>query len=204
MANSSTDEHVEVHLQEMVGDVRGPDLSETDVQESHESQAERDTQVVWLNVVILLLSTLALDQWSKRLIIDWLGQDSASHRWELTGKYLAFEYVENTGAAFGLFAGRTWLLSALALCVASTFFFLFRSAVRRDSLLRAALGLLLGGAAGNVLDRIRMGHVTDFVAVGNWPKFNLADSAITLGIALITASMLREIHPMNDAPTHSA
>jgi hypothetical protein len=62
MANSSTDEHVEVHLQEMVGDVRGPDLSETDVQESHESQAERDTQVVWLNVVILLLSTLALDQ----------------------------------------------------------------------------------------------------------------------------------------------
>lgn len=177
---------------EMVGDVRRPDVSEIHIRNPHQHRSGRATPPALATVVMLALSTLALDQLSKRFVIDWLGPGSTTHRWELAGEYLAFEYVENTGAAFGLFAGRGWLLSTLAIVVVVAFLALFRSAIRHDRLLRGALGLVVGGAAGNVLDRMLMGHVTDFIAVGPWPKFNVADSAITVGLALIAATLLRE------------
>ncbi len=176
-------------------------MSDTHIQEeSHDVQSNRALSAIWSTIMSVVLSTLALDQWSKRLIIDWLGRGSTTHRWEIAGKFVAFEYVENTGAAFGLLAGRVWLLSMLAIVVASTFFFLFRTAIRHDPLLRVALGLIVGGAAGNFIDRIRMGHVTDFIAVGSWPKFNIADSAITLGLVLISVSLLRQNQAQNGIP----
>ena len=80
----------------------------------------------------------------------------------------------------------------LALVINVGFAFLLRDAIRHDRSPRVALGLLIGGAAGNVFDRAQLGHVTDFLAVGIWPKFNLADTAITVGLVMIAWYLLRQ------------
>lgn len=176
----------------MFGDVRRTDEREAHVSSSERGQVSRLATDVWSTLLAVILATLVLDQWSKGLLIDELGRGASSHRWEIVGRYLALEYVENRGAAFGIFAGRVWLLSALALVIMAAFLLLFRSLIIHDRFARVALGFVIGGAAGNALDRIRMGHVTDFIAVGIWPKFNVADTAITLGLALFAGSLMRE------------
>ena len=175
-------------------------MSETHVQHAHQARSRDASRRNWSIVIIVMVATLALDQWSKWLIIDWLGSTSPVHRREFVTAVLAFEYVENTGAAFGIFAGRVWLLSVLAILVGGTFLLTFRSAIEHNRLLCLALGLILGGAAGNLIDRIRLGHVTDFIAVGAWPRFNIADSAITVGLVLITVSLSGEHRGSNETP----
>ena len=94
-------------------------------------------------------------------------------------------YVFNTGASFGLFRGQTipLLITAIIGIAALVLFFFY---VPLDSkLLRIALGLQLGGAAGNLIDRIRLGGVTDFLDAGFWPVFNAADSAVVIGVGLL-------------------
>ncbi len=98
-------------------------------------------------------------------------------------------HIHNTGAAFGLFQGQFFLLTLAAVIgiVLILFFIFFIS--RRFSLLdttpdKLALGLILGGTIGNLADRLRFGYVTDFISIGIWPTFNVADSAITIGAIL--------------------
>ena len=150
-----------------------------------------DAMRPWRVMLVAMAATLVADQLSKWIVIETLGRDAPRHRWELAGRYLALEYVENTGAAFGLFAGRVWLLSLIAITVSVLVVYLLRGA-RHDPLQSVALGLVAGGALGNIVDRVRLNHVTDFLAVGIWPKFNLADAAITVGLVLIAWSMLHE------------
>ena len=135
--------------------------------------------------VIVALMVIVADQVTKMVTVAWLGPDAAYHRWELAGAWLAFDYVENTGAAFGILRGRTWLLSAAALGVATWFAFAYGRSLPRSRVLQVAIGLVLGGAIGNLIDRVRLGYVVDFVAVGIWPRFNVADSAITIGLVLL-------------------
>jgi signal peptidase II len=131
----------------------------------------------------LVLATI--DQLVKAVMIDWLGPDRQSHRWELAGKYLAFHYIENTGAAFSMFAGRTALLTVLGVIVALGVFVTFRRELAYSWKLQIAMMLILAGAIGNLTDRVARGYVVDFMAVGIWPKFNLADVYITLALALL-------------------
>lgn len=138
------------------------------------------------------LVVIVIDQISKLVMAEWLGPEASSHRWEVAGRLLAFEYVENTGAAFGMLSGRSWLLSVLAVAVAGMFVILLRAEVKEDRAYQLAIGMILGGAAGNLIDRLRLGYVIDFIAVGTWPKFNVADSCITLGVVVVVFSMLRE------------
>ncbi len=138
------------------------------------------------------LAVIVIDQISKWVMAGWLGPEASSHRWEVAGRFLAFEYVQNTGAAFGMLAGRSWLHSVLAVAVAGMFVILLRTEVKEDRAYQLTIGMILGGAAGNLIDRVRLGYVIDFIAVGTWPKFNVADSCITLGVALVVFSMLRE------------
>jgi len=147
--------------------------------------------------VALALGTIALavvvtDQVTKALVVGWIGPDEAVSRREVGGPWLAFEYVENTGAAFGMFAGRTWLISVLALAVAAGFLLAFRRELPTRGTLRLSIGLVLGGGIGNLLDRIRLGYVIDFIAVAIWPRFNIADTAITVGLALLAIVVLRD------------
>lgn len=139
---------------------------------------------------------IVFDQLVKVRMVAWLGPQADDHRWELAGRFLAFEYVENTGAAFGMLAGRVWLVSALAIAVVALFILLMASHLRANVLNQVASGMILGGAAGNMIDRIRLGHVIDYIAVGAWPRFNVSDSAVTLGVALVMFGMVRDDQPV--------
>lgn len=109
--------------------------------------------------------------------------------------FFRLTHVYNTGAAFGLFQGQPFVLTIVALVgVAVLLFyalFIYRRLPYLDSRLnRVALGLILGGTVGNLVDRLRLGYVTDFISVGNWwPSFNIADSAITVGVVLFAYSL---------------
>ncbi len=123
-----------------------------------------------------------IDQFLKVIIADWLGRGAPVHRWELAGRWIALQYVENTGAAFGFLAGQPVLISALAIIVTFFFLVIMRDEASHNTTLLIAVGLVLGGSLGNLLDRLRLGYVVDFVAFGIWPKFNIADSAIVVGL----------------------
>lgn len=146
-------------------------------------------------IAIVTMIVIVSDQVVKRAMVEWLGPLAGEHRWELAGRFLAFEYVENTGVAFGMFAGRVWLVSALAIAVAMLFVVLVAPHLDGNPLNRVAIGMILGGAAANLIDRIRLGYVVDYIAVGTWPKFNVADSAITLGVILVTLGLMSNDQP---------
>ncbi|MBI4497180.1 MAG: signal peptidase II [Chloroflexi bacterium] len=99
-------------------------------------------------------------------------------------------HVINTGAAFGLFTGQSaFLLLATAVGVgAILLYYAFPPANSR--LLDTALGLQFGGALGNLIDRVRQGYVTDFIDLRVWPVFNLADSAIVVGVAVLAGFLM--------------
>jgi len=110
--------------------------------------------------------------------------------------FLQLVPIHNTGSAFGLFQGQSFVLIIVAAVgiafILLTAFLLYR----RFPLLattpnRIALGLILGGALGNWVDRLRFGQVTDFIDVGFWPVFNVADSAITVAAIIIAFSLIR-------------
>jgi signal peptidase II len=112
------------------------------------------------------------------------------------GDWLRFTYVRNTGVAFGLGAGKALPLVAITLVALGLVAALAFSSRSRTWPRSIALGLIVGGAAGNLLDRARWGSVIDFVDFGfrqNWfPVFNAADSAITVGVALFALTLLSE------------
>lgn len=138
------------------------------------------------------LAVLVLDQLTKWAVVERLGPHRSQHRWGIIEPALAFEYVENTGAAFGMLRGQGVLLSGFAVLVVGGLLAYYLTVHEPSAALIASMTLLLGGAAGNLLDRIRLGYVVDFVAVGLWPKFNLADSAISAGVVLLAWHLIIE------------
>ena len=102
----------------------------------------------------------------------------------------SLEHGENDGAAFGLLAGTGDFVLVVALIALCCVALLLMAAPARTSGARLGAGLLVGGAAANIVDRAGDGAVTDFVGIGPWPAFNLADIAITLGVALFAVSIL--------------
>lgn len=140
----------------------------------------------------VLASVVAIDQISKALISKWLGQGPGSARFEIFEPVLALRYARNSGAAFGLLSGKALLLTAIALVVIAALVAIAGRTGQRSAWQTAALGLVAGGATGNVLDRLRLGHVIDFIDVSGWPTFNLADSAITVGIGIVIVAGLHQ------------
>jgi signal peptidase II len=112
----------------------------------------------------------------------------------IVGDYLRFTYVENRGAAFGLLQDQTTFFVFVGLLVIGVIAASYRYLPRSGFRLHLALGLQLGGAIGNLIDRIRQGYVVDFVDFGYrsnwWPVFNVADSAIVVGVALLALNAL--------------
>lgn len=133
-----------------------------------------------------------LDQLLKAVMVQWIGPGSTVHRWELAGRFLAFEYLENRGAAFGIMPSQTDLLTAMSIVIAGFGMVLMWREASTHPFTAIAIGMVVGGAIGNIIDRIRLGYVVDFIAVGEWPKFNLADAMITAGIVLLLWSALND------------
>ena len=140
------------------------------------------------------LIVIVLDQLSKAWILSGLGLREVG-RVMIAPPILNFSYVENTGVSFGLFGGGAarWALSVFSLIVAGGLAWWALQAKRRT--LVAAIGLVIGGAVGNAIDRIRFGYVVDFIdfsGTGVFPwVFNIADSAITIGVALLILDSIR-------------
>lgn len=141
--------------------------------------------IAGIAVIIILL-----DQFTKWLVVDRLAGPAAPGRVDLVPGIFSIVYVENRGAAFGIFQGYSdiVLVAAILLVIGITFVMYRMSA--GSPLLPYATGLIVGGAVGNIIDRIRLGYVVDFVAVGPWPKFNVADAAVTVGVALMFVAFL--------------
>jgi lipoprotein signal peptidase len=99
-------------------------------------------------------------------------------------------YVLNPGAAFGILEHQTWFFLAVAFVLFAAILYFYHRIPAGYELLRLGLGLQLGGAAGNVIDRLKTGYVVDFLDFRVWPVFNVADMAIVGGVALIIYSLL--------------
>lgn len=144
-------------------------------------------RILWL--LALVVGIVLADQAVKRLMVDWIGPDAATHRVELLGPLVAFEYLENRGAAFGMFQQGTSVITIVSLViVAAASIFMVRAA-RDNFALAFCIAVIVGGAVGNAIDRLGQGYVVDYIAVGNFWKFNLADAAVTVG-AILTFIML--------------
>ena len=139
---------------------------------------------LWLSFLALIL-----DQWSKHIV------DSSMQLYESIPviPYFSLTYVHNTGAAFSFLsqAGgwQRWFFAGLALTVSVVITIWLARLKKHEILLAVALSLVLGGAVGNLIDRLLYGYVIDFLDVyyqdWHWPAFNIADSAITLGVSLM-------------------
>jgi signal peptidase II len=108
---------------------------------------------------------------------------------EWLAPYFRFVNWNNTGAAFGLFQSGGMVFAVLAVIISVSIVIYYPRISREEKLMRFAIALQLGGALGNLIDRILSGPVTDFISVGEFPVFNVADSCITIGVGLLILSM---------------
>ena len=139
-----------------------------------------------------ITSTVALtDQLAKSLIVSAIGPGSSESRVELVDSWLALEYTQNRGAAFGVLSGLGPILAAASFAILAGLLLLYLRQARPPLWQTAAIGLISGGALGNLIDRVRLGHVVDFLSVGLWPNFNIADSAITVGVLVLIWGLTR-------------
>jgi signal peptidase II len=140
----------------------------------------------WLALGAVALFALACDQLTKWLVTSQLGLGDAVQVFP----GVALHHVQNTGIAFGFFAGATPLVILATSAVVVWMLVFFGRSGGRHPILPAALGLLVGGSVSNLADRIRLGHVVDFIEIPHWPAFNLADSVIVLGVGVLVATLL--------------
>jgi signal peptidase II len=126
-----------------------------------------------------------IDQLTKLAVSTSLGPGGPGSDLDVVNGWVRLEYVENRGAAFGLFAGLGPLLAVASIAILVVMLDHFRREGHMSHWQTVAIGLIVGGAVGNLIDRIRLGYVVDFVAIGPWPNFNVADSAVTLGVVAL-------------------
>ena len=140
--------------------------------------------------LLLAAGVVGLEQlakWFIRLNLD------RGDSWDLS-RVFRIVHVTNSGAAFGILQNAGPLLVVTSIIgMAAILIFLFNPGFAHP-LMRAGLALMLGGAIGNLIDRVANGRVVDFLKVPNWPAFNFADSAITIGVLLLLWAMLQEPH----------
>jgi len=131
---------------------------------------------------------IALDQWTKTLVRMGIPEGGvwvpAGMEW--IAPYARIIHWYNTGAAFGMFQGYSWVFTVLAFVVSGLIIYYYPQVEARDWWLKLAMGMQMGGALGNVIDRLRFnGSVTDFISVGTFPVFNVADSSISVGVVIL-------------------
>jgi signal peptidase II len=151
---------------------------------------------------------IALDQWSKQVVrttLAWGGKDYWSP-WEWLTPYARIVHWDNSGVAFGMFQGRGYIFLVLALIVSVIIIYYYPRVAANDWILKTAMGLQLGGALGNAIDRVLFnGKVTDFISVGDFPVFNVADSGISVGVAVLLIGVwLQERRAKNSQPEEQA
>lgn len=142
--------------------------------------------------------TLVIDQISKWVVMTSLRLGESWNPVAALERWVSLTYVTNTGAAFGLFPDQGVLFMVIAVVVIAAIVVYYRRLSGDQWLVQTSLGLQLGGALGNLLDRLRYGHVIDFIDFKVWPVFNLADSAIVIGVAMLAYHLLRSEQGRNN------
>lgn len=143
-------------------------------------------------VLLTALATLALDQFTKWSVATNLELGESVYPLAALSRLFSITYVTNTGAAFGLLKEAGVVFVFVAILVITVIVLYVRRVPADQQLVRVALGLQLGGALGNLIDRLRLGHVVDFIDLQFWPVFNVADSAIVIGVALLAIAFWRQ------------
>ena len=139
----------------------------------------------WLGLGSIAVAAVGADQLTKQVVARTL---ALGEEVEIAGPF-SIHHVHNSGIAFGLFSSATSIVIALtALAVLWMLIFFARSGARHP-VLPVALGFVLGGSVSNLVDRVRLGHVTDFLDLRYWPAFNLADVFIVVGVATLFGAL---------------
>ena len=135
------------------------------------------------------ISLIVLDQWTKTLVRNNLEFSEFWMPLDWLAPYLRIVNWHNTGAAFGIFQGMNSIFMVLAFVIIGLILVYFPLIPAEDVFFRLALSLQMAGASGNLIDRLYRGYVTDFISVGRFPVFNVADSCITMGVVVLLIGM---------------
>lgn len=140
----------------------------------------------WVGLVAVAGAAVAADQATKAIVSSSLALGESV---DVIGP-LSIHHVQNSGIAFGLFPTATSGVIVLTAIAVTWMLVFFARSGGRHPILPVALGLLLGGSLSNLIDRVRLGHVTDFLDFRFWPAFNLADAFIVAGVAVLIGALL--------------
>jgi signal peptidase II len=147
--------------------------------------------VQWVFLVAVALAAAFADQLTKHVVASQLALDESVH---VLGP-LSIHHVQNSGIAFGLFASATFVVIVLTTAAVVWMLWFFARSGQRHPVLPVALGLVIGGSVSNLIDRVRLGHVTDFLDLRYWPAFNLADTFICVGVVILLVTLVAADRP---------
>ena len=158
----------------------------------------------WLSLAAVSFAAVFADQLTKHVVASQLPLDDEV---QVVGPF-SIHHVQNSGIAFGLFASATAFVIVLTTIAVAWMIGYFARSGARHPLLPVAVGLLIGGSVSNLADRVRLGHVTDFLDLRYWPAFNLADSFIVIGVAVLLGALVAadrgpRRRRLGEAPTRS-
>jgi signal peptidase II len=140
----------------------------------------------WVSLGAVALAGLGADQLTKAIVTGRLDLNDKVH---VVGPF-SIHHVTNSGIAFGLFASATPIVILLTSLAVTWMLYFFARSGSRHPVLPVALGLVIGGSVSNLVDRVRLGHVTDFLDLRYWPAFNLADTFIVVGVAALLLALV--------------
>ncbi len=133
-------------------------------------------------LLIIFLLVLLADQYTKLIVQqDMIVGQSIP----IIHRIFHFTYVQNTGGAFGILRGRTNFFIVVSIIVILFIIYFMLKEEKKDTFVQVVFSIVLGGAISNLIDRMRLGYVVDFVDLQVWPVFNIADSAISVGMVLL-------------------
>ena len=139
------------------------------------------------SIFMIAALIVALDQWTKWLVRTNIaaGQSWLPDSLQWLSPYARIVHWSNRGAAFGMFQQGSMVFTVLAFIVIAAILYYYPQVSQADWPLRLAMSMQLGGAIGNLIDRLTMGYVTDFISIGTFPVFNVADSSISVGCVVL-------------------
>ena len=140
----------------------------------------------WIGLAVVAMAAVTADQLTKHVVASNVTLDSSVG---VLGPF-SITHVQNSGIAFGLFASATAFVIVLTGAAVAWMLVYFARSGARHPILPIALGLVIGGSVSNLVDRVRLGYVTDFLDFRYWPAFNLADSFIVIGVGILLAALV--------------
>jgi signal peptidase II len=146
---------------------------------------------IWDYIVLLSIALVIvfLDQWTKNMVRTLIPFGQSWSPWSWLEPYLRIVHWQNTGAAFGMFQRYGMVFTVLAFIVSIGILYYYPQVPRKEWAMRLAMAMMLGGALGNLIDRLTQGTVTDFVSVGTFAVFNVADACISVGTLILILAL---------------